>query len=130
MSTLSVSIIETPDEFSDLILKTGNTLGPTLIMSSSNDTIFLNGTLNGLTFPELNAAIEYAFVTANDAANVAYAAADTANASASIASFGYLQANTARDLANSAFLQANTARDLANTAVSTGKAIAMAIVFG
>lgn len=109
MSTLSVSIIETPDVFSDLTLKTGNTLGPTLVMSSSNDTIFLNGTLNGLTFPEINTAIEYAYTTANNAANVAYAAADTANASASIAIAAF---------------------DKANTTVSTGKAIAMAIVFG
>jgi hypothetical protein len=109
MSTLSVSIIETPDEFSDLIIKTGNTSGPSLVMSSSNDNIFLNGSLYGLTFPEINTAVSYAYVTANNAANVAYAAADTANASASIAVAAF---------------------DKANTAVSTGKAIAMAIVFG
>lgn len=42
----------------------------------------------------------------------------------------FSQANTARTHANSAFAQANTARDSANNAASTGKAIAMAIVFG
>ena len=105
MSKLSVSIIETPDEFSSLTLKTGNAAGPTLVMSSANDKIFLNGTLQGLDFPEVR-----------DAANVAYSAADTANASSATAI--------------GAFNQANSAFAKANSAATTGKAIAMVIVFG
>ena len=39
-------------------------------------------------------------------------------------------ANSAGSYANSAFVQANAAFTQANTAASTGKAIAMSIVFG
>jgi hypothetical protein len=95
MSTLRVSNIESSDEFTDLTIKTSNAAGPTLVMSSANDTIYLNGTLSGLTFPEVNTAV----ALANDAANTAISAADAANAAAA-------------------------------AGVTTGKAIAMAIVFG
>jgi len=123
MSTLRVSKVETAAVDEDLVLTTGNTESPSLIISSANDNIFLNGTLYGLTFPEVNVSISYAYTTANSAANVAYDAADTANAAASSLGPAFDQANTALSTAQAAF-------STANNAASTGKAIAMAIVFG
>lgn len=145
MSTLQVTTIESPDEYTPLVIKTGNSAGPTLLMSSSNNKIYLNGELDGLSFPEVNIAVEYAYTSANaasaqaigiangavitaieiskSAANVAYEAADSANNSAATAIAALIAANTAYNAANSA-------NDTANTKASTGKAIAMAIVFG
>lgn len=55
-------------------------------------------------------------------ANAAFDSANTIDVTA--------QVLPAYDHANSAFIQANASFDSANTKVSTGKAIAMSIVFG
>jgi type II secretory pathway pseudopilin PulG len=67
-------------------------------------------------------------------ANAAY---DAANSSSSYANSAFEAANTAggedswaRDTANSAGVYANSSFSTANTKASTGKAIAMSIVFG
>lgn len=78
-----------------------------------------------------------AFVTANSGALFANAAFDRANAAyaaANTAGGGGTTDTYARDTANAAFIQANSAFAAANSAsgggVSTGKSIAMAIIFG
>lgn len=149
MSTLRVAVIETADENTPLIIKTANASGPSLTMSAANDKIYLDGTLEGLVFPEVNAAVSYAYTsanqaaldamavaysgyafataTANDAANLAFALANNA---ANVAYQAADVANGSSGIAIGAFDQANTAYDTANTKASTGKAIAMTIVFG
>jgi hypothetical protein len=58
----------------------------------------------------------------------ANAAFETANNATDI--YARNHANSAFNQANTVFIQANAAFDAANTKVSTGKAIAMSIVFG
>jgi len=72
------------------------------------------------------------FSTANgtiawNTANAAFIQANTPNYVANSAS---IYANGAFTVANSSFIQANAAFTTANSAASTGKAIAMSIVFG
>lgn len=110
MSTLKVATIQTPDETTPLTLQTGNLSGAKLILNDANDTIYLFGTLNGLTFPEVNTAVAFAYASANDAANIAY--------------------TTANNAANVAYAAADAANAAAAQGITTGKAIAMAIVFG
>jgi hypothetical protein len=55
---------------------------------------------------------------------------DSATVASSYANSAYLTANSGSSYANSAYIQANSAFSTANTKASTGKAIAMAIVFG
>jgi hypothetical protein len=81
MSTLTVATIETEDAFTNLTLTTGNTSGPEIIISSSNNDVNLTGDF---------------IVSGNVTA--AYFSGDGSN--------------------------------LTNAGISTGKAIAMAIVFG
>jgi len=55
---------------------------------------------------------------------------DAEFAASSYANSAYSTANSGSSYANSAYIQANSAFSTANTKASTGKAIAMAIVFG
>ena len=55
---------------------------------------------------------------------------DDATTASLYANGAYLTANSGSSYANSAYIQANSAFSTANTKASTGKAIAMAIVFG
>jgi len=66
--------------------------------------------------------------TAND--EILFAGTPRFTGAIPVASEAFDQANTATTIAGEAFDQANTAYDTANTKTSTGKAIAMAIVFG
>jgi hypothetical protein len=87
-----------------------------------------------------NSASLYAnsgFTAANSASGYANSGFAVANSSASYANSGFAAANSASLYANSGFavansgaLYANSGFAKANTAASTGKAIAMAIVFG
>jgi|TARA_R110002126_G_scaffold19681_1_gene73898 hypothetical protein len=87
-----------------------------------------------------NSASLYAnsgFTAANSASGYANSGFAVANSSASYANSGFAAANSASLYANSGFavansgaLYANSGFARANTAASTGKAIAMAIVFG
>ena len=87
-----------------------------------------------------NSAALYAnsgFTAANSASGYANSGFAVANSSASYANSGFAAANSASLYANSGFavansgaLYANSGFSKANTAASTGKAIAMAIVFG
>lgn len=87
-----------------------------------------------------NSASLYAnsgFTAANSASGYANSGFAVANSSASYANSGFAAANSASLYANSGFavansgaLYANSGFTKANTAASTGKAIAMAIVFG
>lgn len=106
MSKLAVGIIESSDVLTDLVFTTANTNSGNIRVFSANDTILFSGT------PRFTGPVP-------------------------VASDAFTQANTARNQGNSAFTQANvsfaqanTAFDKANTGASTGKAIAMAIVFG
>lgn len=53
MSTLRVSKIESPSNTDSLIIGTGNTSGPNIVIEAETDTIIINGTNisgnNGLT---------------------------------------------------------------------------------
>ena len=66
--------------------------------------------------------------TAND--EILFAGTPRFTGAIPVAGEAFDQANTATTIAGEAFDQANTAYDTANTKTSTGKAIAMAIVFG
>ena len=87
-----------------------------------------------------NSASLYAnsgFTAANSAGSFANSGFAVANSSASYANSGFAAANSSSLYANSGFavansgaLYANSGFTKANTAASTGKAIAMAIVFG
>jgi hypothetical protein len=70
------------------------------------------------------------FSTANSAALYANSGFAVANSGSIYANSSFLRANTPDAIANSAAIYANGAFTQANTAASTGKAIAMSIVFG
>lgn len=110
MSTLSVTIIKTGDEETPLSFTTGNTNSGSIKVEAANSDVVFFG----------NARITGG-LTANGV--------DVLNLSAGIG-LAYAQANVAYTQANTAYDTANTAYDTANTKASTGKAIAMAIVFG
>lgn len=71
-----------------------------------------------------------AFATANSAGSYANSAFVSANSGFITANSAAIAANTPSATANSAAIYANGAFTKANTAASTGKAIAMSIVFG
>lgn len=138
MSTLSVTRITSGDVDTPLSLTTGNTNSGSIKVEAANDDIIFFGTAkitgsltaNGIDILEIPDKVNRAYDQANTARDHANTAHTSANA-------GLLQANTARDHANNAyatsnlaFTQANNAYLTANNAASTGKAIAMAIVFG
>lgn len=72
----------------------------------------------------------YVWPTANSAALYANSGFAVANSGSIYANSSFLRANTPDAIANSAAIYANGAFTQANTAASTGKAIAMSIVFG
>jgi hypothetical protein len=113
MSELSVAKITTTDDTTPLFFTTGNNQSGFIKVETANDEILFAGT------PRFTGAIP-----------VAGEAFDQANTATTIAGEAFDQANTATTIAGEAFDQANTAYDTANTKTSTGKAIAMAIVFG
>ena len=95
----------------------------------------INGAYNHANsgFIQANAAFNTGnsgFIQANAAFIRANSGSIQANAAFNHANSGFIQANAAFNHANSGFIQANAAFTAANSGASTGKAIAMALVFG
>ena len=103
--------------------------------TANSAAIYANGA-----FTSANSAGSYAnsaFATANSAGSYANSAFATANSAGSYANSAFTAANSAittnttqNNSITAAFTQANASFNTANSAASTGKAIAMSIVFG
>jgi hypothetical protein len=64
MSTLRVATIETENETTDLTLKTGNTSGPSILLSAGNNDVQINGNF-ALTDLSLSGNLSPTFIVAN-----------------------------------------------------------------
>ena len=128
MSTLSVATVETEDGLTDLTLKTGNTSGPSITIYAGNGEVAFDSTSN-MSFTAT--AIDYSGVVTYTG-NTTFSGNNTFSG---ISTFNNATVNgdvtytgTATYTGNADFSSANVTGIEAG--ISTGKAIAMAIVFG
>lgn len=128
MSTISVSRITSGDVDTPLIFTTGNTTSGSIKVEAANAEVVLFGVAR-ITGGLISNGVDIltSFGSVFDQANTAEVLAETSFSQANLV-FGV--ANTGFGVANLGFSHANAAFSAANNAASTGKAIAMAIVFG
>ena len=146
MSTLRVATIETEDGLTNLSLKTGNTSGPSITIYAGNGEVAFDSVSNmsfTATAIDYSGVVTYSsnatfsgnatFSSATINGNVAYTGtatytgnADYTSANAQYSNVSY--SGTATYTGNADFSSANVTGIEAG--ISTGKAIAMAIVFG